>query len=203
MTRILPSDQRDTQRSRTTVKVGVTGHRFLSDQDGIAAQIDLALRRIMEAFGSDGLTVISELAIGADQLVASRALALPGTQLIVPLPLPLSQYLEDFKTPSLKRSFTELFHRASAIRIMPPAPTRDDAYHAAGVYVVEHSDVMITIWDGQPARGRGGTAEIVALARERGLPLAWIHAANHTADSGAIPARGDRATSITFERFPS
>ena len=200
MARIPPSNERDTQRM--VVRVGVTGHRFLSDRARITTKIDLVLQRIQEAFACARLTVVSELAIGADQVVAHRALALPGTRLVVSLPMPLEQYMEDFETLTARRDFIELFHCADEIRMVPTTPTRDDAYHAAGVYIVEHSDVMIAIWDGQPARGRGGTAEIVALAREHGLLLAWIRTTNHTPDGGALSARGERESSITFERFP-
>jgi hypothetical protein len=36
---------------------------------------------------------------------------------------------------------------------------------------VESSDVLLALWDGGASRGRGGTAEIVAYARERGVPV--------------------------------
>ena len=48
---------------------------------------------------------------------------------------------------------------------------RAQAYEAAGRYVVDHCDLLIAVWDGKPARGRGGTAEIVAYAREKKRPL--------------------------------
>src|SRR5439155_12740709 len=38
----------------------------------------------------------------------------------------------------------------------------------------DRCDVLIALWDGQPARGRGGTAEVVALARRVGRPLICI-----------------------------
>ena len=55
---------------------------------------------------------------------------------------------------------------------MPAADSRTEAYEQAGRYIVEHSDVLLAVWDGLPARGRGGTAEIVAWARDSdsGLP---------------------------------
>ena len=44
----------------------------------------------------------------------------------------------------------------------------DRAYEQAGRYVVEHSDALIAVWDGLPAQGRGGTAEIVAWGQGLG-----------------------------------
>ena len=39
---------------------------------------------------------------------------------------------------------------------------------------VDGSDVLIAVWDGEPARGRGGTAEVVAYARSLGKPVVLI-----------------------------
>jgi hypothetical protein len=41
---------------------------------------------------------------------------------------------------------------------------------------VNHSDLLVTFWDGEPSRGRGGTAEIVAYARELGRRLIIVDA---------------------------
>jgi hypothetical protein len=38
----------------------------------------------------------------------------------------------------------------------------------AGRVVVDRSSVLVAAWDGQPSRGLGGTADVVAYARERG-----------------------------------
>jgi polyphosphate kinase 2 (PPK2 family) len=54
---------------------------------------------------------------------------------------------------------------------LPPAPTHEDAYLAAGRWIVDHADRLVAVWDGRPARGRGGTAEVVAYARHRGVPV--------------------------------
>ena len=40
--------------------------------------------------------------------------------------------------------------------------------------MVDRCDVLIAVWDGEPARGPGGTAEIVAYALERGRPIVHI-----------------------------
>ena len=57
---------------------------------------------------------------------------------------------------------------------MAPARTREEAYLAAGLGVLDRSDALLALWDGEPARGRGGTAEVVAEARARALPLTWV-----------------------------
>ena len=47
---------------------------------------------------------------------------------------------------------------------MPPAATREDAYLQAGKWLVDHSDVLVVLWDGKPAQGKGGTGEYVQRA---------------------------------------
>jgi hypothetical protein len=202
MGRIQDSGQR-------TVTVGVTGHRFLGDEARIAAGVDQALDRIQRAFGGTGsiaLTVLSSLASGADQLVARRALVRPGTELVVPLPLPLADYARDFES---REPFQALLARAARVVELPPAATRDEAYLAAGRYVIEHSDVLLAVWDGQPARGVGGTADIVAEARRRGRPLAWIQgrnrapgAAEQDDDQAEVAVTQENEGAVLYERFP-
>ena len=43
---------------------------------------------------------------------------------------------------------------------------------------MEHSAVILVLWDGREAQGVGGTGEIAAAARLIGLPMAWIMAGN-------------------------
>jgi hypothetical protein len=51
-----------------------------------------------------------------------------------------------------------------------------------GRHIVEHSDVVVAAWDGLPAQGRGGTAEIVAKAKALGKPICRIWAGNYKKD---------------------
>ena len=69
----------------------------------------------------------------------------------------------------------KLLSRATSIRYLPPTETRAEAYEQVGRYIVDQCDVLIALWDGKPAAGRGGTAEIVQYARDTKCPLIWIH----------------------------
>ncbi|MFF4619567.1 hypothetical protein [Nonomuraea jabiensis] len=40
--------------------------------------------------------------------------------------------------------------------------------------ILEDADLLFAVWDGQPARGYGGTADVVAEARRRGVPVRVI-----------------------------
>ncbi|MEI9967291.1 MAG: hypothetical protein WDM87_01165 [Terracidiphilus sp.] len=51
----------------------------------------------------------------------------------------------------------------------------DVAYERVGRLVLEQSDFLIAIWNGEPAAGRGGTAQIVEEALEQNIPVIWLH----------------------------
>lgn len=183
------------------MRIGVTGHRVLADVEKIDAAIESALHRIEEKFPREKLTVISSLAEGADRLVARHALARPGARLIVPLPMRELDYMSDFKSKESRTEFSELIERASEVVEMPVAASRDLAYEAAGKYVLDNSDMLITIWDGREARGRGGTADIVARARKRRLPIAWIHSGNRKPGTHEPVSLGNDQGLVTYENL--
>lgn len=184
------------------VAVGVTGHRFLADPTKLNAGVETALRRIERSFPREPLAVISPLAEGADRLVAQHFLERPGTHLIVPLPLPQSDYMTDFASNSSREEFLHLLAQADEVITLPPESSRDQAYTAVGWYVLEHSNVLIALWDGKTAQGVGGTGEIVAQARARSLPLAWIHAGNRLPGTNIPTSLGPDQGKVTFEHFP-
>jgi hypothetical protein len=104
------------------------------------------------------------LAAGSDQLVAELALEL-GYKLYAPLPLPREKYVADFRdNPEAEARFSTLLGRAEAVFELADDDNRPAAYQAVGRFVIEHSDVLIAIWDGEEAKGPGGTAQIVAEA---------------------------------------
>ena len=183
------------------IAIGVTGHRILTELDKINAGVDEALRRIEQAFPGQPLTVISSLAEGADRLVVHQVLARPKARLEVPLPLPKADYLTDFASAESKTEFLSLLDQADEVIELPPAPARNEAYEAAGNYVLDHCDVLIAIWDGQGAQGQGGTGAIVARARQRRLPVAWIHAGNRKPGTQEPTSLGPDQGKVTFENF--
>ena len=184
------------------ITIGVTGHRFLIEVDKITAGIDQALDHIERSFGDSSLRMISALAEGADRLIAGQALARGNAALIVPLPLPENEYLADFSSETSKEEFHQLLAQAEEVLIMPTAPTPEEAYAAVGLYMLDHCDVLLAIWDGQDAQGVGGTGEIVAATRLRKLPLAWIQAGNRVIGTEEPTTLGDEQGRVIYENFP-
>lgn len=179
----------------------MTGHRILTDVEKIEAGVEEALRRIALEFPEESLTVISALAEGADRIVARAVLERPGARLIAPLPLSKLDYITDFKSPESLAEFLSLLDRAEDVIEVKPVTTRDEAYEIVGDYVIEHSDVLVAIWDGQDPQGRGGTGAVVERARARGLPTAWIHAGNRDPKTHEPMSLGVKQGLVSFERF--
>lgn len=172
--------------SPASLVLGVTGHRKLADRKGLAAKIDAILDEVAGQSaagmavgpGSAGdqamplrLVVLSPLAEGADRLVAQRVLARAGTELEAVLPMDEAEYEADFAGDRSRSEFRSLLARARMIHRLSGSANREEAYAAAGRYVVDHCDVLIALWDGRPEEGRGGTAEIVCYARARARRL--------------------------------
>lgn len=179
------------------INIGVSGHRDLpAETREVKESLGQIFERIRMDFPDRPYAIISPLAEGADRLVAWMGIDILSASLIVPLPLPLSEYLLDFETSASRQEFNSLLSQAEEVIELSPAGSRQAAYLAAGMVVLERSDLLIAIWDGLPARGTGGTAQIVARARELDRPLAWLQAArqDHPPDSPPV---------IHYERFPS
>ena len=155
------------------VRIGVCGHRKFANESRVAAHVAESLRDIRAVFaGSPNtpvrFTILSALAEGADRLVVREAFAVLGddVRLEAVLPRDAGAYMQDFPSASSRREFEQLLTRASH-RTMPAVPDPTDGYENAGRYVVDHSDLLVAVWDGEPARGRAGTGEVVTYARDR------------------------------------
>lgn len=183
------------------VAIGVTGHRILAEVDRLEAGLEEVVRRLEAAFPGQW-TVVSALAEGSDRLVAHRLLAREGTRLVAVLPLARDDYENDFETEASRQEFRDLLARADEVVEVAPGAGRDEAYEAGGRAMLERADVLVAIWDGQGAQGRGGTGGVVAEARERGIPLAWVHAGNRKPGTAEPTSLGEEQGEVTFERLP-
>jgi hypothetical protein len=183
------------------IRIGVTGHRRLDDPAAVEALVKRAIdaeagklfpaklpKKIEDGrpAGTAPLSfcVVSPLAEGADRVVARAVLESRDACLDAVIPLALEDYLEDFATGESRAEFAELLSRCGEPVFLRTRLIRDerqdaggqaelrrDAYAQAGRYVVDHCDVLIAVWDGEPTGGRGGTAEIVEYAREQNRPV--------------------------------
>jgi hypothetical protein len=185
------------------IALGITGHRYLAEMDKVLVGVERAVQRICKTYPDSNIRVLSSLAEGADRILAKRILLIPGASLWVPLPLPEEEYLRDFETTKSRDEFIHLLGKAERVVNMPATDKREEGYLAASKYILENSDVLLAIWDGKPAQGAAGTAEIVALAREYNMPLVWIHAGNRTPGTDIPTSLGSGQGKVTFENLPS
>lgn len=158
----------------SSLRVGVSGHRLLADPARVADDVDAALDRLAASRPARQLVAVSNLAEGADRIVARRVLARPGGHLEAILPLEADDYARDFADETSRQEFNDLLVAADQVTVIPVDPTdpgREGSYARAGHAVVAASDVLLALWDGGGARGRGGTAEVVADARAMGVPV--------------------------------
>lgn len=153
--------------------VGVTGHRDLlaSEEPALRERVRAFFLELRASFPELDLQLISPLAEGADQLVArvARELDIP---LLVPLPMEQREYEKDFKTAEGLAKFRELLEGASVIRlplvkgsaeqdISGSQMARDWQYAQLGVFVSNHCQILLALWNGQPDTQVGGTAGVV------------------------------------------
>lgn len=156
------------------LNLGVTGHRHLSRAQEVQAGVERALLSLEERFPGQPLRLFSSLAEGADRIVARQVLIRETASLVAVLPMPQRHYVADFLSPGSRDEFSQLIEAADAIVELPLHESRERCYEQAGLYVLEHSDVLIAVWDGLPSRGRGGTGEIVGCAAGSRVPVLWV-----------------------------
>jgi hypothetical protein len=196
------------------LRIGITGHIGLdpAKMEQLDRGIEEAIQHIEHTFPKRYLTVFSPLAVGADRLVARKLLERKGSRLIAVLPIPEADYLEDFGPTDLHHEDYEgaearqefrhwLSHRAIETIVVSPSATRNESYEKVGFYIAEYSDVMIAVWDGLPSQGRGGTAEIVARAKELGKPICHIWAGNYKKDAEKRTDVGEKHGTVEFLNF--
>ena len=116
----------------------------------------------------------SSVAIGADTLFAESWLSL-GLPWMALLPRAEKDFKTDFTESDWART-SALLRRAARVQSLSgiKEAERDLAYLECGLLVVEEADVVIAVWDRKPSRGVGGTADIVANARNLAKPLVLI-----------------------------
>jgi hypothetical protein len=151
------------------VRFGVTGHQILP-----LRIVDHAVDHWSAIFPAGApLYGVSNLAEGADQLFAAHVVAVGG---VLEAILPCHGYADSLVTDEGRARLASLRQAAAKVVTLPFPKPSGQAFLAAGKAVVERCDHLFAVWDGGPSRGLGGTADIVAYARERGRPVTvlWV-----------------------------
>ncbi len=183
-------------------RVGIVGHRpnrlQMEKLDVLRATIKAVLSEIRTSateFHRDNpslyatapvLRAITPLAEGTDRLFAEAALDLQYA-ICCPMPFHQAEYERDFvpdhalEDGSLSR-FRDFLARASkgpglvTFELDGDRADVGDAYGAAGRVVLNQSDLLVVVWDGEKPEGRGGTVDTLREAVAYRVPIVWIDA---------------------------
>lgn len=172
--------------------IGVTGHRKLQNIESLKNTLQAVFEDIRLKNSDGTLTplkwcALTPLAEGADRLIANEILKQDkDNSMKVVLPLTIEDCLETFSTEDSKAEFLMIMSKTKSPLSLREKSLKEEfpeemigeartrAYEDAGRFVVDHSDILIALWDYKPARGRGGTAEIIEYAKKMKCPIYLI-----------------------------
>lgn len=175
-------------RPGLAIRVGFAGVRksFNADLPGLREQFTSVLREIKgildnthrdDAVNFDlakppRLIFVCALATGADQFAAEIALE-TGYELQVPLAMPREHYAQHNFAGDAEalRTFDRLIGKATSVLELPGTATEGENYDTAGTVLINHTDVLLAIWDLSDGNGRGGTADSVEKAKIADVPV--------------------------------
>lgn len=146
------------------------------------------------------LRLASCLSEGSDRMAAFQALA-AGCKLQAILPFPVRSPVHGLDLPpaeqaASRRELAALCRTAeSVLELVPASPPgwqelcadfspvgqdslsesfRQRAYLEAGCVMLEHSDILIAVWNGKPQPAEGSTYDMLCRALRRGMPVCLI-----------------------------
>jgi hypothetical protein len=161
------------------VRWAVTGHRDLTERT--VPLVEEAIRATLAPY-RHGLVGVSCLAAGADQIFARAVLDLGGRLEVI---VAAHRFRDSLPSPA-RAGYDRLMGQAARIRVLPCRHPAPGAYAAAGAALLASADRLLAVWDSRPARGRGGTAEVVAHAERRAMAVhvVWPAGARRETDAG-------------------
>lgn len=139
------------------MKVGITGHQDISryNLNWIIIEIEGFLKSNTIEKG------YSSLAIGSDQLFVKTLLKL---KIDFDAIIPCSNYELTFKNQEDLLQYNTFLNAASNIQTLNYSEPSEQAFYDAGKRIIDLSDTILAVWDGEKAKGLGGTGDIVEKA---------------------------------------
>ncbi len=156
-------------------RIAVSGHRGLNAHT--VNLIDKAIRERLARYPAS-VTGLSCLADGADQIFARAVIDLGGTLEVM---IPAEEYRAGLPAEA-HTEYDDLLAHAVAVHWLPFIESTSESHMAASKLMVDKADELYAVWDGKPARAYGGTADVVAYARDHGTPLGVIWPVGATRD---------------------
>ena len=158
------------------LRIGITGHRDILNTDEVRSEIATCLQDYKKI--DKELLAITSVAAGADTIFTEEAIK-QNIPLQIELPFALEEYKKDFNQADLEKLEDLIkgtnYNVVSAF-LPNDSEARKNGYLAAGQKMVDLADVVIAVWDRKPARGKGGTADIVKYAKSQNKTVMIIKA---------------------------
>jgi hypothetical protein len=154
-------------------RIAVSGHRGLNACT--ADLIDQAIREKLSEHPADVIG-LSCLADGADQIFARAIVDLGGKLEVI---IPAEEYRAGLPVEA-HAEYDGLLARAVSVHLLPFTESNSESHMAASKLMLDDADELYAVWDGKPARGYGGTADVVAYARDHDTPVEVIWPAGAT-----------------------
>ncbi len=145
------------------MRLGFTGHQSVPPE-----ALDDMARSVRLLTEGNETVLITSLAAGADQAAAAAVLAEGGRLDVI---VPCENYESTFADADLLDRYMRLSLVADRISSLPYPTPSELAFMAAGLITVERCDKLLAMWDGQPSRGLGGTADVVEYAHQLRKPV--------------------------------
>lgn len=162
--------------------IGFSGHRSgFSETEVHASLVSILtdLQRRATAIGGQ-IELYTSIAEGTDTLCVEVASEL-GIPVHILLPLPENEFQKDFSSPATWERSKKQLEQASvtpgnnSVRMIEGQHSRPECYFDQGVSMLEVVDMLIAVWNEQPAKGLGGTAQMVSQAHAIGTPVIQIN----------------------------
>jgi hypothetical protein len=145
-------------------RVGVSGHRGL--EEPTVSLVEHRVRSLLAPMAGQ-LVGVSALADGADQIFARVVLEMGGALEVI---VPAEEYRAGLPAAA-HAEYDRLLAAARTVTALPYQESSSESHMAAARRMLDGVDRLVAVWDGQPARGFGGTADVVREAEERGIPV--------------------------------
>ena len=110
---------------------------------------------------------------GADLSGTSAAMT-AGADVAFIMPFAWDEYCADFQPANLSKVRQFLASASSSFELPGRRDEGPRAYERANDIILENIDLLIAVWDGERARGRAGTGDVVQRAATMGLPIIVI-----------------------------
>jgi hypothetical protein len=148
-------------------RIAITGHRVLNRNT-----TRLVRRGVERALAGESppLLGLTCLADGSDQIFAELVVEAGGS---IEAFIAGERFADTLSTES-RRRYRSLRACCGAVHTVRCEYPCAESYMQASRLMVDRADVLWAVWDGQAARGYGGTADVVAYARKRAVPVKVI-----------------------------